>query len=252
MDFSHNKYLALSLSAKLKHLHSLLTLHLHKASGTELESFLSYCMEDRSLPFPKKYFIAALNGEATERMRLIAGIETRLPTLSRHGIIERGDERETEPKLFPVKLILHNLRSAFNVGSLFRLADGFGVEKILLSGFTPKPAENQEIKKTAMGAEKTVAYQIFPELKEAIETLDQSEVLAIETTSEAIALEDQDFHFPCALVLGNESLGLEPEDLKHCSKAIKINMYGMKNSFNVAQAGACVLYEARKQWNLNA
>ncbi len=157
-------------------------------------------------------------------------------------------------------LIIHNVRSAHNVGSLLRTADGLGVERVLLTGYTPYPLmQNDErlphlqrkidarISKTALGAEKTVRWEHHAQLEPALKILQDSgyQIVALEQDENATALPT--FHCPprLALIVGREVEGIEPEILRACDEVIEIPMLGSKESFNVTQAAAMALYHCR-------
>jgi 23S rRNA (guanosine2251-2'-O)-methyltransferase len=157
-------------------------------------------------------------------------------------------------------LIAHNLRSCHNVGSLLRTADGLGIEKVYLTGYTPYPAMNddsrlphlaekisKQIHKTALGAEDSVPWQHYEHVDEVFDELRQAgfRVAAVEQSGNSIKLPD--FHPPekVALVVGREVEGIEPEVIAACDLALEIPMFGSKESFNVVQAAAMALYHCR-------
>jgi 23S rRNA (guanosine2251-2'-O)-methyltransferase len=154
-------------------------------------------------------------------------------------------------------LIIHNVRSTHNVGSLFRSADGFGVTHIYLTGYTPYPQtenddrlphisskiENQ-IQKTALGAQKSVPWKHLENLYELIDSLKKEGYLvaALEQTPKAIALNTFKSTDNIALILGNEVDGVDSEVLDKADVHLEIPMHGSKESFNVAIAGSMALY----------
>lgn len=143
-------------------------------------------------------------------------------------------------------VILDNIRSRENVGSIFRTADAAGVEKIYLCGITPCPPHTK-ISKTALGAEKTVAWGYYKQTWRLMEEFkkDKINIVALEQTKDAIDI----FKFkpptrtPLVLVLGNEVRGLSSKILKYCDKKIAIPMYGEKESLNVAVAFGIAVYQ---------
>jgi len=146
----------------------------------------------------------------------------------------------------PVIAVMENVRSAYNVGSLFRTSDAFLLESIYLTGYTPFPP-HKEIRKTALGAEDTVSWKHFPNAIEAIEAL-KSEgytVYAVEQVHQSVSLEICSFeaHARIAVIFGNEVTGVEEETIKHCDGCIEIPQLGMKHSLNVATAAGVVLWE---------
>lgn len=152
---------------------------------------------------------------------------------------------QTRPMIF----ILDNLRSSFNVGSILRLADGVGAEKVFVSGYTPNPG-SQAIQKTALGA--AIQNQAFGKLSEAIMTARSQgyRVIALETAERS-----KDLYEPLpekiAWLVGNERFGIDPTDLKLCDEVRTIPQFGKKNSLNVAVALGIAAYEWQRQWPLS-
>jgi tRNA G18 (ribose-2'-O)-methylase SpoU len=146
----------------------------------------------------------------------------------------------------PFTLVLDNVRSGLNVGSIFRTADAFRVEKLLLCGITAQPP-HREILKTALGSTASVDWAYFPETGEAVLRLknDGYRVCAIEQTSHKTWLQDfrpePGVHY--AFVLGNEVDGVDEGVLALCDGAIEIPQFGTKHSLNVAVAAGIVLWE---------
>jgi tRNA G18 (ribose-2'-O)-methylase SpoU len=145
-----------------------------------------------------------------------------------------------------LRLLLDNVRSVFNVGSIFRTADGCGIDTIDLCGITPTP-EHSAMKKTALGAEKTITWQHHNN------SLDHAEVLlrsgktlwGLEYTENSIDLHEAQRGRPdrdLVLVLGNEVTGVDPGLLALCERTIHIPMRGQKASLNVATAAGIAGY----------
>ncbi|MFO7895322.1 MAG: TrmH family RNA methyltransferase [Candidatus Cloacimonadales bacterium] len=165
-------------------------------------------------------------------------------------LIKQADgEREVQKK--PIYLVLSDLRSAFNIGSIFRSAECFGVSEILLVGYTAG-AENQKVIKTSMNCTKRVASKHFSSLQLAVEYLKRQNVTiyGLETVQGASAISDEKMRFPAAFVLGNEALGLPAESLQLTDKILQISLSGWKNSLNVGVTAAICCYEASRQLNL--
>lgn len=151
-------------------------------------------------------------------------------------------------------LILDNLRSAHNVGSLFRTADGAGVEQIYLVGITPVPAEpgrlylslaEKALKKTSLGAEQAVPWKYVKSLPTLIRRLQKEgvEVAALEQSPDSILHQTwRPKRSAVALIVGNEVDGVNERILKRCDVILEIPMHGMKNSLNVSVAGGIALY----------
>lgn len=151
-------------------------------------------------------------------------------------------------------LVLHNIRSLHNVGSIFRTADGAGVKKIFLTGCTAKPIDEfgfvkKEIRKTALGAEKIVAWEYCRDIGRLIKKLKKSyygsgtSVIGLEQTNAAIDYKNFKPEFPLALIVGNEIRGLSKKVLERCDAIIQIPMRGKKESLNVAVACGIAIYE---------
>lgn len=155
-------------------------------------------------------------------------------------------------KKVPIVLVLDDLRSRYNVGSLLRSADAFRIEKVYLGGFTPQPP-HPEIHRAALGAEESVAWEKVPNLSPLLTYLQETgyTLIAIEQTDQSVAIWDFSWPKPpLALVLGHEVAGLSEEALTHCQYAIEIPQFGTKHSLNVAVAGSIALYEAVKALRL--
>jgi len=167
-------------------------------------------------------------------------------------LIYSEDAVQKTTEKIPLVFILHNLRSAFNVGSIFRTAECFGVSKIYLCGYTPLPTQ-EKLAKTAMGTSQLVEWQEVPKLADVLKDLrDQGyHIVGLETTSHATAMQAPFQHTPTAFVLGNERFGLDPETLKDCHEVRKIHLRGQKNSLNVSVAAAIATYEFSRQWDLH-
>ncbi len=150
-------------------------------------------------------------------------------------------QRDITPQL-PLILVLDNLRSSFNVGSIIRSAECFGVREIFFCGYTP---DNKTVSQTAMGTRELMQAQHFPDTKSAILKLraDDHNIYALETATGSDSLYDYKFNFPAALIAGNEALGISPEILAMVDAILEIPLTGWKNSLNVASATAIALSE---------
>jgi tRNA G18 (ribose-2'-O)-methylase SpoU len=155
-------------------------------------------------------------------------------------------EEFRQAEKIPVIVVLENIRSAYNVGSVFRTSDAFLVEAIYIIGYSAKPP-HKEIKKTALGAEETVAWKYFKTTAEAIEELRQLgyNVYAAEQAEgsyklNAVSIEPEE---KMAVVFGNEVTGVEQSTILLCDGCIEIPQLGMKHSLNIATAAGVVLWE---------
>jgi 23S rRNA (guanosine2251-2'-O)-methyltransferase len=151
---------------------------------------------------------------------------------------------------FPVSMILHNVRSLYNVGSIFRTADSARLSELILCGYTPHPPR-KEIEKTALGAVDTVPWYYEKNIFDAIqkERASGKKIFAVEITDrkrgyDSLLKEE----YPVCLILGNELTGLENEIIAACDDAIEIPMHGVKHSLNVSVAAGIVAFEAVRIW----
>lgn len=156
-------------------------------------------------------------------------------------------EDTPQMKAYPkreIHLILDNLRSSFNVGSLFRSAEAFGATTIHLCGYTATP-ENSKTTKSALGADNWVEWKYFENTLECIEDLKANgfALFALETTQESQSLYDLNNNLPMkiAIILGNERYGLAQPILKRADFLVSIPLFGRKNSLNVGVCGAIAL-----------
>ncbi|MFA6193972.1 MAG: RNA methyltransferase [Parcubacteria group bacterium] len=139
--------------------------------------------------------------------------------------------------------ICHNIRSAYNIGSVFRTADGAGAVKIYLTGYTPAPP-HPGIAKTALGAEKIVTWKKLARIDAAIKKLKEEKykIIALEQSKKSVPLDSFKPKGNIALILGNEVRGLGPAVLRKCDKIIEIPMRGEKESLNVSVAFGIAAY----------
>lgn len=145
----------------------------------------------------------------------------------------------------PIIAVLENIRSAYNVGSVFRTADAFLLEGIYICGYTAFPP-HKEIKKTALGAEDTVHWRHFKNIKEAIEELRANgyKIYAVEQATNSIKLNEYtDANEKIAVIFGNEVTGMEQGTIALCDGCIEIPQLGMKHSLNISVAAGIVLWE---------
>lgn len=148
-----------------------------------------------------------------------------------------------------IVLILDNIRSSHNVGSIFRTADGAGVVKIFLCGYTPCPTDkfdrpNKEIAKTALGAEKIIPWQYAATTLEAVQKLkkDGYQIIALEQAESSIDYREVKLKDKSAIILGEETKGIVPEVLVECDIVAEIPMLGQKESLNVSVATGIMLF----------
>ena len=146
----------------------------------------------------------------------------------------------------PIVVVLENVRSAYNVGSVFRTADAFLLHGIYICGYTAYPP-HKEIKKTALGAEETVAWKYFKKSEEAIEELRQRgyRIFAVEQAVNSWPLQQLEIHADekLAVIFGNEVTGVEQTTIEQTDGCVEIPQLGMKHSLNIATAVGVVLWE---------
>jgi len=177
-----------------------------------------------------------MSGHLPLRMRKLG-----MDELNRKSVNEfRGSEKT------PVIVVLDNIRSMHNVGSVFRTADAFLLQGILLCGYTPQPP-HRDIHKTALGATETVDWQYFSTTVEAVRSLKEEgfAVFAVEQVVGSVLLQEFAGRHPgpLAVVFGNEVSGVGEEVLALCDGSIEIPQWGMKHSLNISIAAGIVLWE---------
>lgn len=151
-----------------------------------------------------------------------------------------------ESHKMPLVVVLDDVRSLHNVGSVFRSSDAFRVESIYLCGITAVPPQ-PEIHKTALGAEDTVDWKYYQSAVEAVDNLKANgyKVFAIEQVEGSVMLDklELDFTEKYAVVLGNEVKGVQQEVVDHCDGCIEIPQYGTKHSLNVSVTAGIIIWE---------
>jgi len=146
-----------------------------------------------------------------------------------------------------VYIVLDNIRSAYNVGSIFRSADGAGNCEILICGISPTP-KHPKVEKTSLGSTKAIKWKYFKTALDSILYLNTKNIpiYSIELTSESIPYNSIEYPETVAIVLGHETEGINREILKISEKKISIPMRGKKESLNVATVAGIILYEIQK------
>ena len=148
-----------------------------------------------------------------------------------------------------VVVVLDNIRSLYNTGSILRTADASGVERVVLCGITPRPdqghRQRRAIAKTALGAEHSVAWEYQPDAAETLRRLatEGYQIAIVETSPDAVNLFEWTPRWPVCLVFGHEREGVSPDLTPQVHTVVRIPMLGDKRSLNVATAAGVVLYE---------
>lgn len=153
---------------------------------------------------------------------------------------------------FPLYVLLDNIRSMYNVGSIFRTSDSIMIQKLYLTGYTPTP-DKKEVRKTALGATESVEWEYHKDPIELIKKLKAEgiKIVSLEITDESINYTDiRPDLFPMCLVVGNEITGVQNQILELSDLAIELPMYGIKHSLNVAVAYGIAVYELRRKWEM--
>lgn len=164
-------------------------------------------------------------------------------------LVARVDRTQPQSEKIPLVLVLNNLRSAFNVGSLLRSAECLNIQEVILCGYTPAP-DNKKTARSTMGTEDLVTWRKESNLESSLKELHEKgfHIVGLETVDKALSWDKPYPQKPCALLLGNERFGIEERHLKMCSEIRKLPTRGQKNSLNVAVAGATAMYEWYRQW----
>ncbi len=146
----------------------------------------------------------------------------------------------SEPRLV---LVLPNIRSAHNVGAMLRTADGAGIDKVYITGYSPTP-EHPKVLKVSLGAEQFVPWEYRKQTAPLLKKLKAEgfTIVALEQTKNSVTIYEWQPKFPLALVVGNEKTGVTKNLLKLCDAALEIPMRGKKNSLNVSIAGGVAMY----------
>lgn len=165
--------------------------------------------------------------------------------LTHQEIVSRQVKRQKDARL-PFCVVLNNIRSLHNVGSIFRTADGVGIEKIWLCGITGFPPQG-EIAKTALGAQDHVPWEYRKDVLSLLKELKKEgyQIVLLEQMQGAQPHDAFKPKSPLCLVLGNEINGISSELISLCDTAVEIKMHGIKNSLNVAVAFGIAAYQIR-------
>lgn len=141
-------------------------------------------------------------------------------------------------------LILPNIRSGHNVGAMFRTADGAGVDKLYLTGYTPCPPHVQ-VDKVSLGAEKWMPWEYYKQPARLLKKLKEKgfHIVALELTKNSGNIYEWKPEFPLALIVGNEKTGVTRNLLKYCEASVHLPMHGKKNSLNVSIAAGIAMYQ---------
>jgi 23S rRNA (guanosine2251-2'-O)-methyltransferase len=208
-------------------------MHLLKELLQHQQNNLKGIINSEKLPFLGAFF---LNIFAKKNMRKLENKE-----LERKSVAAFKEAEKT-----PLSIVLDDIRSLHNIGSVFRTADAFLLEKIYLCGITAVPP-HKEIHKTALGATETVTWEYHKDVVSVIETLQKegTEVLAIEQVENSVFLQDfvMDKSKKYALVFGNEVYGVSQPAIEKCQGSIEIPQLGTKHSLNISVSMGIVVWD---------
>ena len=154
-------------------------------------------------------------------------------------------------KKTPITIVLDNVRSALNVGSVFRTSDAFVIEKIILCGITACPP-NKEIRKAALGSTESVEWEYVKDTIDAVQQLIKEgyHVVAIEQADKSTQLNEFELpKKPIAIIMGNEVNGVAQEVINECNTVIEIPQFGTKHSLNISVTTGIVIWELWKKLN---
>lgn len=158
-----------------------------------------------------------------------------------------------EQAKFPVQIVLDNIRSHHNVGSVFRTADAFNIEQLCLCGYTPVPP-HREIHKTALGATESVTWCHFESTADCVKELKSAgyTIFAVEQTQSSIPLNKLEMKLnKTAYILGNEVGGVDQEVIDLCDGVIEIPQSGTKHSINISVCAGIIMWETYRFFNVN-
>ena len=159
------------------------------------------------------------------------------------------EEVEFIPRV-PISILVENIRSVYNVGSILRSADGFGAEKIYLTGYTAHPPR-EDLHKTALGAEDAVPWEYFENPLDAVEVIKKQGIplILIEQTKQSKSMYEIDWEFPVCFIVGNEVSGVSEELSAMADIHVELPMRGVKQSLNVSVATGVVGYEFSRYYS---
>ena len=159
------------------------------------------------------------------------------------------DEVKKIPKL-PISILVENVRSVYNVGSIFRSADGFGASKIYLTGYTAYPPR-EDISKTALGADKVVSWEHYKNPLEAAKKIIKEGIslVLVEQTIKSKSIYFSKFSYPLCFIVGNEVNGVSNELSNLATQHVEIPMRGIKQSLNVSVATGVIGYELARKYS---
>jgi 23S rRNA (guanosine2251-2'-O)-methyltransferase len=160
------------------------------------------------------------------------------------------EDFRTADKL-PIVVILDNVRSGLNVGSVFRTCDAFKVERICICGYSSRPP-HRDVLKTALGSTESVAWESYDSITDCIQGLKSQgyQIWAVEQVEDAVYLNEFEVQgrLPIAIIFGNEVMGVSEQALLLADGSIEVPQWGTKHSLNISVCAGVVLWELSSQW----
>jgi len=247
MSFSKEKFLSLAPQNRAKKLADLVAAYIKEGTRESLDELRRLgAWQEISLTIPEEVSLHDL-AELYTSLRTEAGMGIEQSVID--ALDARSPDRSKSISApFPWWVCLHNGRSAFNAGSVIRTADCFGLSGVVLTGYTAK-TDNKSLKSAAMGTQDwfPVEYATGPAEWLSGRAGENLTVVALETTPDAIDIDDFQWPKSGLLLLGNEELGLSQEILDLADAKLRIPMHGRKNSLNLANAFAVAAWEIRRR-----
>lgn len=254
-SYTKEKFLSFSYDAQIKALGKLIgQMQDEIANPPVLHEILDqfrklYPLAKNPLPAKMARLVQSLSEDPFRLLRAISIYYSDLPVKDSQIYLRTGDgtitpDSDALVRSKQIVLVLDNLRSVFNVGSVFRLCECLAVSELILCGITPTP-KHPNMLKTALGTCERVPWRHVEQTETAITGLQERGfvVYALETANPSVSAFESDYSLPLALVVGNESLGISPQILTICDRIIHLPVLGWKNSLNVGVATSVALYQ---------
>lgn len=259
-DFSEKKLLSMSPEKQLKVLYDLALFIENSSHDPKSSHFNKLVKYHQFLRTTSNEKIQKLNKEFIKIKAIDYQFQVYLMNLERllgqskkdyDFLVQTGDNEKSGKKTFPIYCLLDSVRSAHNIGAIFRNAECFGVKKLFLCGLSPTP-ESIHVKKTSMGCDTALEWEYEKSAIDCILKLkkDGCHIYAVETSRNSVCLNElNQIGSPCVLVFGHEQFGISLEILELCDQIISIKLYGKKNSLNVGVSNAIVLNKVSELLN---
>lgn len=250
-DFGEKKLLSFTIEKQIRVLYDLAQYIEQKSIDHESSSFQKLSKYHTFLVDSSDEKIQKLNKEFNKVKQIDYQFQVYLMNLERllgqstkdYDFLVTTDDQNNKTKTFPIVCILDSVRSAHNVGAMFRNAECFGAENIILCGLAPTP-ENLQVQKTAMGCDHNIRWEYNKSAHETVSKLKIAgyTIWSIETSNNSILLEDiNDIPAPLAIIFGHEQFGVSKELIELSDEIVSISLFGKKNSLNVSVSQGIVL-----------